>query len=186
MSSVTTKSFTGKISTSKQFGLITTSCSTIQLTDTCKRLLYPTGNDIYSIKHACFSQPPLYNKLIAIYDGKALPSEEILSNILMTEHRIAKAVKNNAAKCFLESAGELGLIKGGILCYAESEKNFNTENSIDNVNDILDEDVQEVVQEKNKQIKITMLIILRKAFRLSQEKLQKLLFQLMQQKTIYI
>ena len=148
LSSVTTKSFTGKISTSKQFGLITTSCSTIQLTDTCKRLLYPTGNDIYSIKHACFSQPPLYNKLIAIYDGKALPSEEILSNILMTEHRLAKAVKNNAAKCFLESAGELGLIKGGILCYAESEKNFNTENSIDNVNDILDEDVQEVVQEK--------------------------------------
>ena len=121
LNSVTTKSFTGKISTSKQFGLITTSAGTVQLTDTCKRLLYPTGVDTYSIKHACFAQPPLYNKLIAIYDGKALPSVEILGNILMSEHKIAKAVKDNAAKCFLESAEELGLIKGGILCYADCE-----------------------------------------------------------------
>lgn len=121
LNSVSTKSFTGKISTSKQFGLITTSSGTIQLTDTCRRLLYPTGSDTYSIKHACFAQPPLYNKLIAIYDGKALPSAEILGNILMSEHKIAKAVKDNAAKCFLESAEELGLIKGGILCYADSE-----------------------------------------------------------------
>ena len=39
----------------------------------------------------------------------------------MSEHKIAKAVKDNAAKCFLESAEELGLIKGGILCYADCE-----------------------------------------------------------------
>ena len=126
LNSVATKSFTGKISTSKQFGLITTSAGTIQLTDTCRRLLYPTGGDTYSIKHACFTQPPLYNKLIAIYDGKALPSVEILGNILMNEHKIAKAVKDNAAKCFLESAEELGLIKGGILCYADCETTPNT------------------------------------------------------------
>lgn len=138
--STSTKSFTSKISTSKQFGLIITSNKTIQLTDTCKRILYPTENNIYSIKHACFSQPPLYNRLIAIYDGKALPSKDILSNILMSNHNIAKNVKGHAAKCFLDSAEELGLIKGGILCYADSlEKNYNTLQDLD-VNDVTPEE----------------------------------------------
>lgn len=152
LNSVATKSFTGKISTSKQFGLITTSSSTIQLTDTCRRLLYPTGNDVYAIKHACFSQPPLYNKLITIYDGKALPSEEILSNILMTDHKIAKAVKNLAAKCFLKSAEELELIKGGVLCYAESEQNHGTTNALDDDSDSIAEDAPIVVQERKQTI----------------------------------
>lgn len=121
LNSVTTKSFTSKISSSKQFGLITTNQSTIQLTDTCKRLLYPTGGAIRSIELACFSMPPLYNKLIASFDGKALPTESILGNILMTEYKIARAVKDVAARIFLESAEQLSLIQGGVLTYSESE-----------------------------------------------------------------
>lgn len=146
LNSVSTKSFTSKISTSKQFGLITTSSGTIQLTDTCKRILYPTSGDTYSIKHSCFSQPPLYNKLIAIYDGKALPSVAILGNILMTEHKIAKAVKDNAAKCFLQSAEELDLIKGGILCYADSE--ISTSNDTQEIaqNDISEDTIKTIQQ----------------------------------------
>lgn len=122
LSSTQTKSFTAKISSSKQFGLITTSNNTIQLTETCKRILYPTGGDVYLVKHACFALPPLYNKLIALYDGKALPNITILGNILMTDHKIAKAVKDTAAKCFLQSAEQLNLIQGGILCYSQSDQ----------------------------------------------------------------
>lgn len=151
LSSISTKSFTSKISTSKQFGLITTSSGTIQLTDTCKRILYPTNGDTYSIKHTCFSQPPLYNKLIAIYDGKALPSVEILGNILMNEHKIAKAVKDNAAKCFLQSAEELDLIKGGILCYADSESNSTNDTQEITQKDLCKDTIKTVSQTDNVQ-----------------------------------
>lgn len=123
LNSPTAKSFTTKVSTCKQFGLITTSGgSTIQLTDTCKRLLYPTGEDTTSVARACFSMPPLYNKLVAAYDGKAIPSKELLSNILMRDHKIQKSVKDVAARVFIESAEQLGLIRGGILCYSENEE----------------------------------------------------------------
>lgn len=121
LSSPSTKSFTSRISTGKQFGLITTSGGdTIQLTDTCKRLLFPTGEDMRPIQLACFAMPPLYNKLIAAYDGKAIPSQDLLANILMNNHRIQPSVKDFAAKCFIESANQLDLIKGGVLCYSDT------------------------------------------------------------------
>jgi hypothetical protein len=119
LSSTTTKSFTGKISSSKQFGLITTSSGSIQITDLAKKLIYPT-DDIRKLKIESFRLPPLYDKLISAYDGKALPNNEKFENILMSEYKIAKNVKSNAAKCFFESANQLGLIKGGILCYNDS------------------------------------------------------------------
>lgn len=119
----TAKSFSSKVSTCKQFGLITTTGgNTIQLTDTCKRILFPTGEDISAIMRACFGMPTLYTKLIAAYDGKAIPGKELLSNILMNDHKIQKSVKDQAAQVFIESAEQLGLIKGGILCYSEAEE----------------------------------------------------------------
>lgn len=117
------KSFTSKVSTCKQFGLITTSGgNTIQLTDTCKRLLYPTGEDTISIARACFAMAPLYNKLIAVYDGKAIPNTDLLANILMNNYGIQKTVKDSVAQVFVESCEQLNLIKGGILCYSDAEK----------------------------------------------------------------
>lgn len=119
----TAKSFTSKVSSCKQFGLITTSGgNTIQLTDTCKRLIFPTGEDTSPIARACFGMPPLYNKLIAIYDGKALPPKDLLANILMNDHKIQKSVKDIAAQVFIDSAEQLELIKGGILCYSEKNE----------------------------------------------------------------
>lgn len=122
LSSTTTKSFTTKIGAAKQFGLVTTAQgNTIQLTDVSKNLLYPTGESVRNIELACFAQAPLYSKLISKYDGVALPAQELLANILMNEHRITRSVKDSAAKCFLESAEQLGLIKGGILCYSDAQ-----------------------------------------------------------------
>ena len=121
LTSTTTKSFTSRIGAAKQFGLITTlQGSTVQLTDVSKRILYPTGDETREVELTCFAQPPLYAKLISKYDGAALPSTAILANILMNEHRIARAVKDNAAKCFVESAEQLGILKGGVLCYSEA------------------------------------------------------------------
>lgn len=121
VNNIGTKSFVGRISTCKQFGLITTTGGeAIQLTETAKRLLFPTGEDIRPVELACFTMPPLYSKLVAAYDGKALPSQDILANILMSSHRIQPTVKDAAAKFFLESAGQLNLIRGGILCYSDA------------------------------------------------------------------
>ncbi len=128
LSSPTAKSFTSKLSTCKQFGLITTSGgSTIQITDTCKRLLYPTGEDIRAIARACFAMAPLYNKLIAAYDGKAIPNTELLANILMNNYGIQKSVKDSVAKVFIESCEQLDLIKGGILYYSDVDKDNETQ-----------------------------------------------------------
>lgn len=120
LTSTTTKSFTARISTSKQFGLISTSSGSVQLTDLAKKILYPTTGDVKLIKIEAFRLPPLYDKLISRYDGKALPSKEILENILMNEYRIAKNAKSKAASCFLESASQLSLINGGVLYYSDS------------------------------------------------------------------
>lgn len=118
----TAKSFTAKVGACKQFGLITTSGgNTIQLTDTCKRIIFPTGEDVSAIMRACFGMPPLYTKLIATYDGKAIPNKDLLANILMNDHKIQKSVKDQAAQLFIESAEQLGLIKGGILRYSDAE-----------------------------------------------------------------
>lgn len=124
LSSPTTKSFLYRVSASKQFNFITTGGSTIQLTDLAKRILYPNNGEEESQKLLieAFKNPPLYEKLIARFDGRAIPLQSQLGNILMNEYRIIKQVKDNAAKCFIESADFLGLLRNGVLCMNENEE----------------------------------------------------------------
>ena len=119
LTSITTKSFTQKVGTAKQFGLISTSSSTIQLTEIARKILYPVSNDIKAIELECFRLPPLYNSLINNYDGKQVPDQKLLSNVLMNNYKISKAAKDSAAKTFLINCEQLNLIKAGILCYSE-------------------------------------------------------------------
>lgn len=121
LTSPTTKSFLSRIGASKQFGFITTGSSTAQLTDLARRILYPSSGEVERQKLLieAFSNPPLYAKLIGRFKDKAVPVSGQLSNILMNEYRIIKQVKDNAAKCFLDSANYLGLLKNGVLCMDE-------------------------------------------------------------------
>jgi len=122
LASVTTRSFLGKISSSKQFGLITTASEVIQLTDAARQYLYPTDEtEIKPLLISLFSKPPLYGKLVERFQDKALPPKVQLSNLLMNEYSIIKQVKDNAAECFLNSAESLGLIQNGILVLEELE-----------------------------------------------------------------
>lgn len=121
LKSPSTRSFMARIGAAKQFGLIvTTQGSTVQLTEASRQILYPTGEQVREVELSCFAQPPLYAKLISKYDGLALPSTAILSNILMSEYRISRAAKDSAAKCFVDSAEQLEILKGGVLCYSEA------------------------------------------------------------------
>lgn len=120
ITNLSSKAFVSRVSSAKQFGLITATSNTIQLTDTCRRIIYPTEENVNAIKITCFAMPTLYAKLIARFDGKALPDTETLGNLLAKEYEIARAVKDSAAKCFIRSAEQLDILRGGVLAYSES------------------------------------------------------------------
>jgi hypothetical protein len=114
LSSSNTKSYTGKLSSCRQFGLLEYKAGLLSVTERAKLILYPTEEqkDVQRQKLTieAFRSPPLYQKLIGKFDGKGVPKLETLANILMNEYRIAKAVKNNAAKIFVNSAKFAGVL----------------------------------------------------------------------------
>lgn len=145
--SVTTRSFTYRIGTSKQFGLITTSGSTIQLTELARKILYPTSSNIRALELECFSLPPLYASLIERYNNKPIPEETILSNILMNEYRISKSAKDSAAKIFIQNCEHFELIKGGVFVFSNNEENDSIVNYTESV--ISDNSSMENKEESN-------------------------------------
>jgi len=116
--STNTISFKAKLSSSRQFGLIETTGNVISLTSNAKRLLYPTGNDEPQIIFECFANPPLYSKLVGIYNGKALPTEVVLSNVILNDYSIARNAKDTAAQFFIQNAIEMGFVRAGVLDYS--------------------------------------------------------------------
>ncbi len=117
LTSQATKSFNYRISSAKQFGLITTGNSTAQLTDAAKKILYPVNEeDKRNLLIEAFQTPPLYRKLIERFKDKTLPPNTILGNILLNDYRIIKSVKDAAADCFIKSSEQLQLLINGVLC----------------------------------------------------------------------
>ncbi len=106
LKSSNTKSYTGKLSSCKQFGLVDFKAGLLSITERARLILYPTEEpkEAQSEKLIieAFRSPVLYQKLIKRYDGKPLPNT--LANILMNEYKIAKAVMNSAVKVFVDSA----------------------------------------------------------------------------------
>lgn len=113
LTSSNTKSYTGKLSSSKQFGLLESKAGLLSFTERAKRILYPTEEPREVQKKKliieAFRSPPLYQKLIKRFEGKPLPN--ILANILMNDFKIAKAVMNSAAKVFISSAKFAGVLE---------------------------------------------------------------------------
>jgi len=117
LSSRSTKSYTGKLSSCRQFGLLHFKAGSLSITDRANLMFYPTEEQeeqkdaqIKKLRIEAFRSPPLYQKLISKFDGKGVPKVETLANILMNECKIAKAVKNNTAKVFVSSAKFAGVL----------------------------------------------------------------------------
>jgi len=111
LTSSNTKSYTGKLSSCKQFGLLDSKAGFLSITDRANLMLYPTEAEeeqkniqFKKLIIEAFRSPPLYQQLIKKFDDKVLPKSDTLANILMNEYKIAKAVKNSAAKVFISSA----------------------------------------------------------------------------------
>ncbi|UCC90842.1 MAG: hypothetical protein JSW24_01400 [Dehalococcoidia bacterium] len=114
LKSSNTKSYKGKLSSSRQFGLLDSKAGLLSITERANLVLYPTEEkkDVQFKKLIieAFRSPALYQKLINRFDGKGIPKLETLANILMNEYKIAKAVKNSAAKVFVSSAKFAGVL----------------------------------------------------------------------------
>ncbi len=114
LKSSNTKSYTGKLSSCRQFGLLDAKANLLSITERTDLILHPTEEpeDVQTKKLIieAFRSPSLYQKLINRFDGKGLPKSTTLANILMNEYKIAKAVKDSAAKVFVSSAKFAGVL----------------------------------------------------------------------------
>ena len=97
------RTFRGKLSASKQFGLIVVTDGKINFTEIAADILFPVPEKpIQTALVKAFQSAPLYSELIQKFDGMVLP--EMLPNILSRNHGIAAAIKDEATKVFIESA----------------------------------------------------------------------------------
>lgn len=120
--SPSTKSFTGKLSGAKQFGLIETSSGAVSLTEDGRKYLYPTSENCrIELAYKCLKRPKLFSDLIDRYNGKPLPTKELLGNILMNEYQILQQVKDNVASIFLDSMEQCGFKNNGLLKFSIDE-----------------------------------------------------------------
>lgn len=133
--STTTKSFKYTISAAKQFGLISVTNQKVTLNKLAEGILYPTG-DIADLKRQCFLLPTIYQELANDYDGKALPPQDILENILVSQHGIAPKAKKIAAQAFLDTVAEIDVIEDGMLKITTASANTNSHEAKENSNNL--------------------------------------------------
>jgi len=117
LKSSNTKSYTGKLSSCKQFGLLDSKAGLLSITERANLMFYPTEAEeeqkniqFKKLIIEAFRSPSLYQQLIRKFDDKVLPKSDTLANILMNEYKIAKAAKNSAATVFISSAKFAGVL----------------------------------------------------------------------------
>lgn len=112
-----TNSFRSKISTLRQYGLISGNQGTFKLTEISNEYLYPTQDEQKKqAKLKAFLGVPLYKKLIEKYENQVLPSIDKLANVLLgKEFGLTKGTKDSAADNFLKSLEQLDLVVNGVL-----------------------------------------------------------------------
>ena len=112
-----TNSFRSKISTLRQYGLISGTQGTLKLTDVSNEYLYPVQDEQKKeAKIHAFTNVALYKKIIEKFENKALPSSDRLANILLgKEFGLTKNTKDFAVEIFIKSLDQLGLLSNGVL-----------------------------------------------------------------------
>ena len=111
LSTANSHRFTGLVSSSKQFVLLTVADKRYSLTERGKRCLHPSerGEREQVIVEA-FSSPKLYQELIEKYGDRRLPEKQMLANILYRGHGIESKASSKATELFIDSAEFAGLL----------------------------------------------------------------------------
>ena len=141
LKSSNTKSYTGKLSSCRQFGLLDYKLGLLSITERANLMLCPTEErkdiQIKKLTIEAFRSPPLYQQLIKRFDGKSLPKSDTLANILLNQYKIVKAVKNSAAEIFVSSAkfaevlGDDNVLQVGRTCETIAGEALSVEPEID-------------------------------------------------------
>jgi len=108
---VKTNTFSGRLSSARQFGLLGLADQNYSLTELALRIIHPIDPDEGPglMLQACQS-PPLFAELMKQYAGKRLPEPEILGNVLMHKHQITASAKLAAAESFYASIQHAGVL----------------------------------------------------------------------------
>lgn len=108
---VKTNTFSGRLSSARQFGLLGLADQNYTLTELAMRIIHPMDPDEEPglLLQACQS-PPLFAELMKQYAGKRLPEAEILGNVLMHKHQITASAKLAAAESFYASIQHAGVL----------------------------------------------------------------------------
>ena len=119
---VTNSGFTGRVSSSKQFGLLNQETGKLSVTTLAKEILIPRGDQekADAIKTA-LATPELYRDLVKDFSGKTLPDQSALANRLFHDYRIEAVAKDSAARNFLRSVQFAGGLRNGILVVSPGE-----------------------------------------------------------------
>ncbi len=108
---VKTNTFSGRLSSARQFQLIALNDQNYSLTELALRIIHPIEPaEVPQLQRQACLAPHLYAELIRHYAGKRLPEAEILGNLLMHKYQITASAKAAAAEAFLESLRFVGLI----------------------------------------------------------------------------
>lgn len=108
--------FVGRISSAKQFDLVTLESGNLSVTERAERIFLPKSEEDKSqALLEAFSSPPFYGDLISHYRGKTIPDKDSLANLLVHDFQIKHAARHTAAANFLHSAKYIGAIDNGIL-----------------------------------------------------------------------
>ncbi len=108
-----------KLGSLRQFGLLEGRAENLILSDLAKKILVPVNQDTktQAIREA-FLKPDLYQELANDFNNESIP--EGLANLLFHKYGITEAGKENAAKCFVESARFAGFLRDdGIFVISE-------------------------------------------------------------------
>lgn len=113
--SVNNSGFAGRVSSSKQFGLILQESGKLSLSPLGKAIIFPIGESekAAAIKQA-FATPPLYKEVIDAFNGKIL-DRSTLGNRLVHDYGIEAAARDRAARNFVNSAEYASVMQNGIL-----------------------------------------------------------------------
>lgn len=106
-----TKSYWGKVTSAKQFGLLIVEGKNYTLTEKARLILRPKDEGSKkSVLMESFLNPELYKELYEKFGGQQLPPPETLANILFHDHGLNVNVSSDAAKAFIESAKYINLL----------------------------------------------------------------------------
>lgn len=108
---IKTNTFSARLSSARQFGLLTLTAAGYTLTPLARSILHPVEPaDLPGLFRQALLAPPLYAELGGRLAEKKVPEAAILGNVLYHHFHITASAKLAAAEAFLESARSAGAL----------------------------------------------------------------------------